>query len=121
MIDVRSPKGMLMRKQSRQVAWSVKRPPSKGPNSSPMNANPSPAEVYAKPRQQRITQKKMHSLPGLFSSGTEEAMIVSNPVSNPDPPTPAKARPNINRFDEFATPEIKEPTSKIANPVRNDF
>lgn len=61
------------------------------------------------------------NIPGRFASGTEEAMMVSSPVSNPEPPTPASARPNINKFDEFATPEIREPSSKIAKPVRNDF
>jgi hypothetical protein len=42
------------------------------------------------------------------------AIIVKPPLTMPDPPIPATALPTINIFDEVATPQRSEPSSKRA-------
>jgi hypothetical protein len=49
----------------------------------------------------------------LFSSGTEQAMIMKLPAKMPAEPTPAIARPMINAVEFGAAPQMSEPTSKI--------
>jgi hypothetical protein len=45
--------------------------------------------------------------------GTEDAMMVIEPFSNPDEPKPATARATINIFDEVEMAHKSEPNSKI--------
>jgi hypothetical protein len=40
------------------------------------------------------------------------AMIVNPPFTMPDPPMPATALPTINIFDDVATPDRRDPSSK---------
>jgi glutamine synthetase len=40
------------------------------------------------------------------------AMIVNAPFTMPDPPIPATALPTINIFDDVATPDRRDPSSK---------
>jgi anaerobic selenocysteine-containing dehydrogenase len=40
------------------------------------------------------------------------AIMVNAPFEIPDTPKPAMARPMISIFDEVATPQINDPTSK---------
>ena len=40
--------------------------------------------------------------------------MVKAPFRIPEDPIPAIARPTINIFEELATPQIKEPNSKMA-------
>jgi hypothetical protein len=40
------------------------------------------------------------------------ATIVKPPFTMPDPPIPATALPTMNIFEEVATPEMREPSSK---------
>lgn len=47
--------------------------------------------------------------------------MVSNPVIKPDPPIPDSARPKIKSLEELAAPEMRDPISKMATPVRNAF
>jgi hypothetical protein len=54
------------------------------------------------------------SIPGLFAMGTHPAIIVNAPFKIPEVPIPATARPIINILEEVATPQIKEPNSKMA-------
>jgi hypothetical protein len=53
-------------------------------------------------------------LPPRFSIGMHLAMIVRPPFTIPDPPIPATARPTMKTFDEEATPQMREPSSKKA-------
>jgi len=53
-----------------------------------------------------------------LSSGAEAARIVSIPVREPADPIPAIALPTMKSVDVFATPHIKDPTSKIPRPPR---
>jgi hypothetical protein len=46
--------------------------------------------------------------------GTHPAIIVNAPFKIPEVPIPATARPIINILEEVATPQIKEPNSKMA-------
>jgi hypothetical protein len=46
-------------------------------------------------------------------------MMSMAPFKMPEVPKPAINRPPINIFDEFATPQIKEPISKMMKKVRN--
>jgi hypothetical protein len=61
------------------------------------------------------------SILGLLSIGMHAAMIVRPPLIMPAPPIPAIALPTMNIFDEIATPEMREPTSKRAKKDRNVF
>lgn len=47
-----------------------------------------------------------------FSIGMHLATIVKPPFTMPDPPMPATALPTINIFDEVATPDRRDPSSK---------
>ena len=51
-------------------------------------------------------------IPALLCNGTQAEMIVSAPLTNPEPPIPDTARPTINIFDEVARAVIIEPNSK---------
>lgn len=53
-------------------------------------------------------------LPPRFSIGMHLAIIVKPPLTMPDPPIPATALPTMNIFDEVATPQRSEPSSKRA-------
>jgi hypothetical protein len=46
-------------------------------------------------------------------------MISMAPFNMPEVPKPATTRPPINIFEEFATPQIKEPISKSTKKLRN--
>jgi len=52
-----------------------------------------------------------------FSFDDAAAIIVNAPLNNPEPPIPATARPIIRAIDEGATPQMREPISKIARNV----
>lgn len=54
---------------------------------------------------------------GLLCIGAHSATISRAPFKMPDVPRPAITRPPINIPDEFATPQIKEPISKIRKNV----
>lgn len=56
---------------------------------------------------------------GLFCIGTHSAMISIEPFSMPEVPKPATTLPPINMLEEFATPQIREPISKMMKKVRN--
>jgi hypothetical protein len=56
---------------------------------------------------------------GLLCIGTAPATIVRAPLDIPEDPIPAIARPTMSIFDEVATPQIKEPSSKTAKKPRN--
>lgn len=49
----------------------------------------------------------------------DAAMIVNEPFINPDDPTPAIARPPMKIGEEVATPQTRDPTSKIKRKARN--
>lgn len=53
-----------------------------------------------------------------FSSGTENAMMMSAPESTPAPPRPAIARPAMNMAEVLAAPQMTEPTSKMSSAIR---
>jgi hypothetical protein len=46
-------------------------------------------------------------------------MSVNAPFSKPEVPSPATVRPIMKKVDEVATPQSKEPTSKMATKTRN--
>lgn len=48
----------------------------------------------------------------LLCSGTQAAIIVSAPLTRPEPPIPATARPTINIFEDVAKAVIIDPSSK---------
>ncbi len=54
----------------------------------------------------------------LFSSGTEQAMMMKLPAKIPADPTPAMARPTINAVEFGEVPQMSEPTSKMAMETR---
>lgn len=56
---------------------------------------------------------------GLFAIGTPPARIVKAPFIIPEDPAPAIARPTINILEEFATPQSKDPSSKMPKKVTN--
>lgn len=58
--------------------------------------------------------------PGCFCDGTQEFKMVRAPFIRPEPPIPATARPTINIFEDVATPQSKEPSSKIKRQTRKD-
>lgn len=60
---------------------------------------------------------QIHSL-GLFSIGTAPARIVMLPLTNPEAPKPAIARPTMNMTDDFATPQSNEPSSNVNTKAR---
>jgi len=45
-------------------------------------------------------------------------MMVKAPFEIPDVPRPAIARPTIKNFEDVATPQRSEPTSKMAKKTR---
>lgn len=55
---------------------------------------------------------------GRFCSGTAPAMIVIPPFIMPEAPQPAIARPPISMAEELATPQIREPSSKIPKKMK---
>jgi len=55
---------------------------------------------------------------GRLASGRHAARMVRAPLMSPEPPMPATARPTINILEELATPQSKEPSSKMARKVR---
>jgi hypothetical protein len=55
---------------------------------------------------------------GRFSRGRAAAMIERAPFNKPADPRPATALPIMNMFDEVATPQISEPSSKRAKNQR---
>jgi hypothetical protein len=56
---------------------------------------------------------------GLLSIGAHSEMIIREPLNMPEAPAPATTRPPINIFEEFATPQSKEPISKRMKKIRN--
>jgi len=50
--------------------------------------------------------------------GAHSAIMTMAPFKIPEVPIPAIARPTINIFEEVATAQIKEPTSKTAKKAR---
>ena len=59
------------------------------------------------------------NLPGRLFFGTQLERIVSAPVTIPDAPKPATARPTISIDEETAAPQSKEPSSKVPKKARN--
>lgn len=55
---------------------------------------------------------------GRWRSGTVTEIIKIAPEKIPAAPTPAIARPMIKVVEFGATPQIKLPSSKIANAIR---
>jgi hypothetical protein len=51
--------------------------------------------------------------------GTHPAIMIKAPFRIPEVPIPATARPTINILEDWATPQINEPNSKIAKNVMN--
>ena len=58
------------------------------------------------------------SILGDLCRGTEDAMIVKVPFSKPEAPMPATARAIINIFEEVATAQRREPSSKMEKKAR---
>lgn len=61
------------------------------------------------------------ALLGRLSSGADAASIVRTPRRRPAPPVPARARPTMNKSDEFARAQIREPISNNARATRKTF
>jgi hypothetical protein len=57
----------------------------------------------------------------LFSLGAEFARMVKPPPRIPPPPIPAIARPIMRAADVGATPQIREPISKIMIKVKKVY
>jgi hypothetical protein len=55
-----------------------------------------------------------HDVPGLLCIGTAPAIIVNAPLIMPEVPIPETARPTINIFEEFETPQMSDPSSNTA-------
>ena len=83
------------------VLYCVKAPPTRGPITAPSCAIPWHAPIR----------------PGRWTSGTAAEMIVKAPFCRPAVPIPWMARPTISTFDEGATPQINEPSSKRAKKL----
>lgn len=58
-------------------------------------------------------------IPGDLCRGTEDAMMVKAPFSKPEAPMPATARAIINIFEDVATAQRREPSSKMEKKTRN--
>jgi hypothetical protein len=56
---------------------------------------------------------------GLFCRGTQCAMIIIAPDSIPAAPAPATARPAMSVMEFFATPQMRDPSSKTDMAARN--
>ena len=56
---------------------------------------------------------------GRFSRGADRAMMVIAPFIKPDDPRPATARPTMSMFDDVATPQSREPSSKMNRKIKN--
>lgn len=76
---------------------SVKTPPSSGPTT----------EAVPKTAPMRPVKA------GRFAGSTEKAMMVYAPDAIPAPPAPAMARPTIKVVLFLATPQMREPSSKM--------
>lgn len=57
-------------------------------------------------------------LPGRFFIGTAPAIIVMPPFKRPELPMPAITLPPISMAEEFASPQTRDPSSKIPKKVR---
>lgn len=79
----------------RQVTYSVKAPPISGPQAIP-----------SWPKATRIPMK-----PGCLAGTRTEDRIVRPPLSKPDEPRPARARPTMSITEECAAPHMTEPNS----------
>lgn len=55
---------------------------------------------------------------GRLCIGKMLAKILSAPFTMPEDPIPATARPTISIFDEVATPQMREPSSKSEKKPR---
>ena len=56
---------------------------------------------------------------GRLSRGAARAMMVIAPFNKPDDPRPATARPTMSIFDEVATAQSREPSSKTNRKIKN--
>lgn len=56
---------------------------------------------------------------GRLTKGTDVAMIKYAPEKIPADPRPAMARPTMRATLFGATPQMRDPTSKIATAIRN--
>ena len=92
-----APSGRLMKKHHRQVALSLKTPPTSGPttDATPYML-PSNAEYF-----------------GRLTGGTLKAIMMKLPAKIPAEPRPEIARPTMRVIELGATPQTKLPISKI--------
>lgn len=56
--------------------------------------------------------------PGRFSNGTAAAIIVMPPFKRPELPIPAIALPPTSMDEEFASPQMRDPSSKTPKKMR---
>lgn len=75
----------------------MKAPPMSGPKATPS----CPMAIF-------VAMNK-----GCRCGGRTAATTVNAPLMMPDAPKPAMARPTINIADDWAAPQIAEPTSKM--------
>ena len=88
----------------RQETYSVKEPPTIGPNARPNWPSP------------MFTPRNCACARG----GRMAAMIVKAPLAIPEEPTPAMALPTMNMADDWAAPHNREPSSKTTKKTRKD-
>jgi hypothetical protein len=58
-------------------------------------------------------------LPGCLGNGTAACTMLYAPLSIPEAPKPATARPMMSMFEDTAVPQRREPNSKMPKKTRN--
>jgi hypothetical protein len=59
------------------------------------------------------------SVQGCLGNGTLACTIEKPPLSSPEAPSPAIARPIMSMFEDVAAPHNMDPNSKMAKKLRN--
>ena len=100
---VTPPRGRLIQKHHRQVTSLVKTPPSSGPTTEEI------------PK----TAPKAPCTAGRFRSGKVLRRIVTAPLTIPELPSPATARPIMKATEFGAAAQMMDPISKMPMRMRN--
>lgn len=96
------PNGRFIQKHHRQLARSVKTPPSNGPTTEDMPNILDSSEMYN----------------ALFLNATEKPMIVIPPEKRAAAPAPAMALPTMSMTEFLAAAQTIDPSSKMIRAMR---
>ncbi len=89
-----------------------------GPKTRPREAQPIKIPRYAVSEINKLNMTKRVVLLGRLSREVEAVRMVISPRMRPAPPVPESARPMMNKSDDFARAQIKDPISNNMSATR---